>query len=61
MNIIHTITVKQVLTEKSKTLLMEKYENQKFQLSKECDQLQFEMKKIERAKKYPSAKINSAF
>ena len=61
MNIIHTITIKQVLTEKSKDLLMKKYENQRFQLSKECDQLQFEMKKIERTKKYPSQKLSQRF
>ncbi|MCA1062348.1 YlqD family protein [Rossellomorea sp. AcN35-11] len=61
MNVIHTITIKQVLTEKSKELLMKRYENQKLQLSKECDQLQFEMKKIERARKYPSHKLNQHF
>ncbi|WP_064093734.1 YlqD family protein [Rossellomorea aquimaris] len=61
MNIIHTITIKQVLTEKSKDSLMKKYENQKLQLSQECDQLQFEMKKIERAKKYPSQKLTQRF
>ncbi|PFA67906.1 hypothetical protein CN378_10340 [Bacillus sp. AFS015802] len=61
MNVIHTITIKQVLTEKSKDLLMKRYENQQFQLKKECDQLQFEMKKIERGKKYPAHKLNQHF
>ncbi|MBN8191487.1 YlqD family protein [Bacillus sp. NTK074B] len=61
MKVIHTITIKQVLTEKSKDLLMRRYENQKFHLKKESDQLQFEMKKIERGKKYPSAKLNQHF
>ncbi|KAA0564155.1 YlqD family protein [Rossellomorea aquimaris] len=61
MNVIHTITIKQVLTEKSKDLLMKRYENQKFHLAKESDQLQFEMKKIERSKKYPSHKLNQHF
>ncbi len=61
MKVIHTITVKQVLTEKSKDLLMRRYENQKFHLKKESDQLQFEMKKIERGKKYPSTKLNQHF
>ncbi|BCB03330.1 YlqD family protein [Bacillus sp. KH172YL63] len=61
MNVIHTITVKQVLTVKSKDLLMQRYENQKKQLAQECDQLQFEMKKIERGKKYPSHKLKKHF
>jgi hypothetical protein len=61
LNVIHTITIKQVLTEKSKDLLMKRYENQKFHLAKESDQLQFEMKKIERSKKYQSHKLNQHF
>ena len=48
---IHPITVKQVLTETSKDIAPnERYQNQKFQLQKESDQLQFEMKKLKEEK-----------
>lgn len=45
------ITVKQVLTEKSKQLLVEKYKKNIAQLEKEKDQLHFEFKKIAKTKK----------
>lgn len=61
MNIVHTITVKQVLTESTKEILLRRYENQKIQLKREHEQLQFEWKKIERAKKYPSHKLSQHF
>ncbi|KMK96538.1 YlqD family protein [Rossellomorea marisflavi] len=61
MDIIHKVTVKQILTETSKGRLVTRYQEQAAQLAKECDQLRFEMKKIERAKKYPSEKLRQHF
>jgi YlqD protein len=61
LNILHTITVKQVLTVSTKEALQKRYEDQKFQLKREHEQLQFEWKKIERAKKYPSQKLSQHF
>jgi hypothetical protein len=61
VNILHTITVKQVLTESTKQDLSKRYENQKKYLKREYEQLQFEWKKIERSKKYPSHKLSQHF
>jgi Tfp pilus assembly protein PilP len=56
MQLIQTVIVKQILTEKSKQELLEKYFAGKLQMQKEYEQLQFELKKLEKAKKYqPSA------
>lgn len=51
MKIIKKITVKQLLTESSKSKLRAKFQNQKDQLLKECEQLRFEKKKLEKNKK----------
>lgn len=51
MKILQKVIVKQVLTEKSKNLLLEKYRNNIVQLEKEKDQLHFEYKKISKSKK----------
>ncbi len=40
---------------------MTRYQEQASATSEECDQLRFEMKKIERAKKYPSEKLRQHF
>lgn len=61
MKIIQTVTVKQVLTEKSREELSSKYMNSKQQLQKECDQLLFEMKKLERTKKFSAAGLKTQF
>ncbi|EUJ42322.1 YlqD family protein, partial [Listeria riparia] len=45
MKIIQKVTVKQVLTEKSKQKLLHFYLEQRQQLQKESDQLHFETKK----------------
>lgn len=52
MKILQSVVVKQVLTEKSKLALFEGYKDKKQQLDKECDQLQFELKKLEKSKKF---------
>lgn len=51
VNILQTIVVKQVLTETSKQVLLSKFELEKSQLQKESEQLRFEMRKLEKAKK----------
>ncbi len=61
MKIIQTVTVKQVLTEKSKEELSVKYIKSKQQLQKECDQLLFEMKKLERTKKFSASGLKAQF
>ncbi len=61
MKILQNVVVKQILTEKSKEALLKRYEGTKFQLQKECDQLQFELKKLERGKKYSSQKLTTHF
>ncbi len=61
MKILHTVTVKQVLTEKSKQSLLNKYEQRKFQLKKECDHLKFELKKQQKTLKVPSQKLQLHF
>lgn len=57
MKILQSVVVKQVLTEKSKTELLDKYISKKLQLQKECDQLRFEMKKMEKTKKIQSVSL----
>lgn len=61
MKILQKVNVKQVLTEQSKDQLLKKYERNKQQLEKECDQLFFEMKKLERNRKYPSGGLKTQF
>ncbi|HEY4554211.1 MAG TPA: YlqD family protein [Bacillaceae bacterium] len=61
MKILQTVSVKQILTEKSKEELLKKYEQNKLQLKKECDQLQFELKKLERTRKYAAAGLKAQF
>ncbi|MBD8003995.1 YlqD family protein [Bacillus norwichensis] len=61
MKIIQTVTVKQVLTEKSREELSVKYTKSKQQLQKECDQLLFEMKKLERTKKFSASGLKAQF
>lgn len=50
MKILHPITVKQILTEKSKDKLIQKFMKEKQKLERECDQLYFQLKKIEKVK-----------
>ncbi|GIN57537.1 hypothetical protein J8TS2_18560 [Lederbergia ruris] len=61
MRILQKVNVKQVLTEQSKDQLLKKYEQNKQQLQKECDQLFFEMKKLERNRKYPAGGLKTQF
>jgi hypothetical protein len=52
MKLLQNVVVKQLLTENSKSMLFDKYHSKKLQLQKECDQLRFELKKLEKNKKY---------
>lgn len=61
MNVLQNVIVKQVLTERSKNQLLEKYHENKVQLEKECDQLRFELKKMEKTKKFQSANLKNHF
>jgi len=61
VKILQTVVVKQVLTENSKQKLFENYTLRKQQLEKECDQLRFEMKKLEKVKKFQPASLKKHF
>ena len=61
MQLIQTVIVKQILTEKSKQKLLEKYFAGKLQMQKEYEQLQFELKKLEKAKKYQPSALKAHF
>lgn len=61
MKVLQTIVVKQVLTETSKEKIFRKYHSKKLQLQKECDQLRFELKKLEKAKKLPPETLKRHF
>ncbi|TKC18637.1 YlqD family protein [Robertmurraya kyonggiensis] len=61
MNILQSVVVKQVLTEKSKEQLLQKYEDNRLQLKKECEQLMFELKKLEKTKKYQAENLKKQF
>ncbi|KAA0547961.1 hypothetical protein FZW96_09475 [Bacillus sp. BGMRC 2118] len=47
MDIIQTVIVKQILTDKSKQQLLDFFTDEILQLQKECEQLQFEQKKVQ--------------
>ncbi|MCC3357496.1 YlqD family protein [Bacillus sp. REN16] len=61
MKIIQTVEVKQILTENSKAKLIGSLQTNKDQFLKECDQLKFEQKKMEKLKKFDPAKIKQYF
>ncbi|MFZ7946611.1 MULTISPECIES: YlqD family protein [Bacillaceae] len=61
MQIIQTVVVKQLLTENSKQLLFNKYQSEKLQLQKECDQLQFEQKRLEKTKNFSPGPLKQQF
>lgn len=61
MKILQSVVVKQVLTEKSKKELLNNFESNLFQLRKECEQLQFEQKKLEKNSKFLGHEIRNHF
>lgn len=56
MNILQRVSVKQVITEKSKEQLITEFTRKKQQLERERDQLYFELKKMSKAKKNPEVR-----
>ena len=61
MQLIQNVVVKQVLTEKSKERLFEKFQGRILQLKKESDQLLFEFKRLERTKNFSSEAVKKKF
>lgn len=61
VKIIQNVEVKQILTENSKTKLIDSLQTNKNQLLKECGQLTFELKKMEKLNKFEPSKINLYF
>lgn len=61
MKLLQSVVVKQILTEKSKEELQEKYHTNILQLQKECEQLRFEMKKLEKGKKFNQTNLTKQF
>ena len=61
LKIIQTITVKQILTEKSKKSLQKTFTERIQQLQREIEQLRFEMKRFEKLRKYDVNTIRNYF
>jgi hypothetical protein len=61
MKILQSVVVKQVLTEKSKKELLDNFERNLIQLRKECEQLQFEQKKLEKSHKHFQQDVRKKF
>lgn len=61
MKIIKPVTVKQILTETSKQSMLDKFQNQMFQLQKECEQLRFELRRHEKERKYDKGTLRLKF
>ncbi|PLR97299.1 YlqD family protein [Bacillus sp. T33-2] len=61
MRVLQTVVVKQVLTESSKTEILNKFQSRQLQLKKETEQLKFELKKLEKSKMYQPENIRKKF
>ncbi|WP_108669721.1 YlqD family protein [Peribacillus acanthi] len=61
MKILQTVVVNQVLTEASKNKLLDKYKSKQVQIQKEIDQLKFEVKKLDKTKKFQPASLKVHF
>jgi YlqD protein len=61
LKLIQTVTIKQILTETTKNQLEIDYETQRQQLEKEIDHLQFELKKLEKTKKFQVSSLRKQF
>lgn len=61
MKLLQSVSIFRVLTEQSKQDLLDKYYNNKQQLQKECEQLKFQMKKLEKTKNYPQDSLFQSF
>jgi hypothetical protein len=61
MELLQTVSVMQVLTEKSKSDLQERYHRNKLQIQKEHEQLQFQLKKLEKTRKFQQEELITSF
>lgn len=61
VKILQTVVVKQILTEDSKEKLLTKYISNKHLIQQECDQLQFELKRLEKTKKFQTSNLKKHF
>ncbi|HEY2421347.1 MAG TPA: YlqD family protein [Neobacillus sp.] len=61
MQLIKTVVVKQILTENSRQKLFVQYNTRRLQLQKECDQLQFELKRLEKTKTFSPGALKKHF
>lgn len=61
MKILQTVVVKQILTEASRKKLHDQFVAAKLQLEKECDQLHFELKRLEDKKRFSTYSLKSHF
>ncbi|MCM3569087.1 YlqD family protein [Neobacillus mesonae] len=61
MQLIQTVLVKQILTENSKQQLFDQYHSRKLQLQKECDQLQFELKRLDKTRNFSPVTLKKHF
>ncbi|WP_409305396.1 YlqD family protein [Peribacillus sp. SCS-155] len=61
MKILQNVIVSQVLTESSKNQLLDRYKTRRAQLQKEGDQLRFELRKLEKTKKFQPASLRTHF
>ncbi|MCL6572324.1 MAG: YlqD family protein [Bacillus sp. (in: Bacteria)] len=61
MQLIQTVMVKQILTEQSKQQMFENYQEKMLQLKKESDQLQFELKRLEKTKTFSPGELKKQF
>lgn len=61
MQLIQTVVVKQILTETSKQHLFEQFQERKLHFQKECDQLQFELKRLEKSKTFSQGALKKHF
>jgi len=61
MHIIQTVEVKQVLTENSKSMLLARFNARKNMLQQECDQLRFELKRLEKTKQHSPILLKQYF
>ncbi|MBB6443819.1 YlqD family protein [Bacillus benzoevorans] len=61
MKLLQSVVVKQVLTEKSKGELQDKYHTNRLQLQKESEQLRFELKKLEKEKRFQQQSLKRQF
>jgi hypothetical protein len=61
MQLIQTVVVKQILTEHSKQQIFDSYQAKMLQLKKESDQLQFELKRLEKTKSFSPGALKKHF